>query len=415
MAGRQSLRSQLRALHQSVPEVFRNQDFLFQQETEDPDRVLERLEAVEELEKEQQRKYRAVFIPVDPHLEKEINCEILNTDIRNYPWKETPFGDVYYSPRYSDERYTYRHVILSRGVRKEAEKLASTMPDGLLTEDMFIHCLGIALSPGWTHFMCFNRKLKELILRRPREDDNPKARVSAKVDGAPGEGDEVDVDSDDDTQPGANPRRADRWKARARGICRNADENCVTATFHENATAGGRTDLDAEAQPSEDVSRHESCERDSHPEKPVPVSCPPCISQSATGRNLLPSSRRPQERNMDGSSSSDSRPSSSTDSANLGARTTCRPTNVFSPSKAQGREEENSEQCPTSSQDSQTVTIARVPTMYSSSVHSGVPVENKLGIDGARQKRERETDPPRRPSQDESRPKCQRAGNVAPL
>ncbi|KEP60039.1 UNVERIFIED_CONTAM: cyclin-dependent kinase regulatory subunit protein [Hammondia hammondi] len=190
MAGGSSLRTQLRAL-QTVPEVYRSQNFLCQPETEDADVLAARLEAAEESEREQQRKYRAVFIPVDPQLEKEINCEILNTDIRNYPWKETPFGDVYYSPRYSDERYTYRHVILSRGVRKEAEKLASTMPDGLLTEDMFIHCLGIALSPGWTHFMCFNRKLKELILRRPREDDNPKATQGAsKVDGAPGEGDE---------------------------------------------------------------------------------------------------------------------------------------------------------------------------------------------------------------------------------
>lgn len=37
-------------------------------------------------------------------------------------------GDAYYSPRYSDDRYTYRHVILSSSIRKEAEKLASNMP-----------------------------------------------------------------------------------------------------------------------------------------------------------------------------------------------------------------------------------------------------------------------------------------------
>lgn len=144
-------------------------------------------------------------------------------------------GDVYYSPRYDDERYTYRHVILSRGVRKEAEKLAATMPGeqpiarhmiqkdsflegclpsviasrreeslqrairvrvvgfsgGLLTEDMFVHCLGIALSPGWTHFMCFHHKLKELILRRPKEQENARGRRRPQVDGAPGDGDEV--------------------------------------------------------------------------------------------------------------------------------------------------------------------------------------------------------------------------------
>ena len=40
-----------------------------------------------------------------------------------------PFvGDVYYSPRYNDDRYTYRHVLLTNGVRKEAERVAATVP-----------------------------------------------------------------------------------------------------------------------------------------------------------------------------------------------------------------------------------------------------------------------------------------------
>lgn len=40
-------------------------------------------------------------------------------------------GDVYYSPRYNDDRYTYRHVLLTNGVRKEAERVAATVPGAL--------------------------------------------------------------------------------------------------------------------------------------------------------------------------------------------------------------------------------------------------------------------------------------------
>ena len=38
------------------------------------------------------REYKPVFLPVDEYLSKEINCELINVDIRSYPWKNTPFG-----------------------------------------------------------------------------------------------------------------------------------------------------------------------------------------------------------------------------------------------------------------------------------------------------------------------------------
>lgn len=38
------------------------------------------------------REYKPVFLPVDDYLSKEINCELINIDIRSYPWKTTPFG-----------------------------------------------------------------------------------------------------------------------------------------------------------------------------------------------------------------------------------------------------------------------------------------------------------------------------------
>lgn len=34
-------------------------------------------------------------------------------------------GIVFYSPRYSDDRFTYRHVLLSAGVKSAAEEIAS--------------------------------------------------------------------------------------------------------------------------------------------------------------------------------------------------------------------------------------------------------------------------------------------------
>ncbi|XP_026190284.1 uncharacterized protein LOC34623253 [Cyclospora cayetanensis] len=162
---------------------------------------MRRMERLCEAKEEQlHREYKPIFLPVDAYLSKEINCELINVDIRSYPWKNTPFGDVYYSPRYSDDRYVYRHVLLTNGVRKEAERVAATVPGGLLTEEVFVHYLGIVLSSGWSHFMLFNKQFKELILRRPKEAEAPTTGEEATRirDGAPGPNDEIDSDSGDD-------------------------------------------------------------------------------------------------------------------------------------------------------------------------------------------------------------------------
>lgn len=57
---------------------------------------LEKMRAAEKEMQEQedllQKQYKPVFIPVDEYLNKEINCEMINTDIKAYPWKQTPFG-----------------------------------------------------------------------------------------------------------------------------------------------------------------------------------------------------------------------------------------------------------------------------------------------------------------------------------
>ncbi|GBE61322.1 cyclin-dependent kinase regulatory subunit [Babesia ovata] len=95
------------------------------------------------------------------------NYEISTTNLGDYPYKSTPFGDVYYSPRYSDHKYTYRFVILTKGVRNEAHRILKNCGAHFLTEAQIIHQLGIDLSPGWEHFMVYRNRLDELILRRP--------------------------------------------------------------------------------------------------------------------------------------------------------------------------------------------------------------------------------------------------------
>lgn len=46
----------------------------------------------EDKEEKLHREYKPVFLPVDDYLSREINCELINVDIRSYPWKNTPFG-----------------------------------------------------------------------------------------------------------------------------------------------------------------------------------------------------------------------------------------------------------------------------------------------------------------------------------
>lgn len=67
---------------------------------------------------------------------------------------------------------------------------------GLLSEEVFIHYLGITMSAGWTHFMVFNKQLREIILRKPKDPEEPaaanlKERGAKRLDGEPATEDEV--------------------------------------------------------------------------------------------------------------------------------------------------------------------------------------------------------------------------------
>lgn len=127
---------------------------------------------LEELQHEAESRYTAVYVPVAEDLREALDCELARAELYRYPIKNTPNGEgvvngsllsaladagrsvswaashpcplwafpiasrtsrpfafdsgvVFYSPRYQDDRYVYRHVILSSGVRAAAERLAA--------------------------------------------------------------------------------------------------------------------------------------------------------------------------------------------------------------------------------------------------------------------------------------------------
>eukprot|EP00211_Chloroparvula_japonica_P020020 CAMPEP_0119132024 /NCGR_PEP_ID=MMETSP1310-20130426/11193_1 /TAXON_ID=464262 /ORGANISM="Genus nov. species nov., Strain RCC2339" /LENGTH=73 /DNA_ID=CAMNT_0007122631 /DNA_START=165 /DNA_END=386 /DNA_ORIENTATION=- len=67
---------------------------------------------------------------------------------------------IVYSPRYSDNEFEYRHVILPHDIAK-------LVPKGkLLTEEQW-RALGIQQSPGWIHYAIHRPEPHILLFRRP--------------------------------------------------------------------------------------------------------------------------------------------------------------------------------------------------------------------------------------------------------
>ncbi|ENY63623.1 Cyclin-dependent kinases regulatory subunit, putative, partial [Entamoeba histolytica HM-1:IMSS-A] len=69
----------------------------------------------------------------------------------------------YYSDRYKDDQYEYRHVILPD------EMAAKLIKDHLMTEDEW-RKLGIQQSVGWVHYDIFKPEPNVLLFRRKRTD-----------------------------------------------------------------------------------------------------------------------------------------------------------------------------------------------------------------------------------------------------
>ncbi|XP_026029401.1 cyclin-dependent kinases regulatory subunit 2 isoform X2 [Astatotilapia calliptera] len=69
-------------------------------------------------------------------------------------------NQIYYSNRYSDDHYEYRHVVLPREMTKYIPK------SHLMSEDEWRQ-LGVQQSQGWIHYMIHEPEPHILLFRRP--------------------------------------------------------------------------------------------------------------------------------------------------------------------------------------------------------------------------------------------------------
>ncbi|CAI4222111.1 unnamed protein product [Auanema sp. JU1783] len=81
-------------------------------------------------------------------------------------------NDFYYSAKYEDDEYEYRHVH----VTKEVAKL---IPKNRLMSESEWRSLGIQQSPGWIHYMIHSPERHVLLFRRPL----PKPQITEKKRG----------------------------------------------------------------------------------------------------------------------------------------------------------------------------------------------------------------------------------------
>ncbi|CAB4025288.1 cyclin-dependent kinases regulatory subunit 2 [Paramuricea clavata] len=68
-------------------------------------------------------------------------------------------ADIYYSKKYQDDFYEYRHVILPK-------ELAKRVPRALMSEDQW-RSIGVQQSLGWEHYMIHSPERHVLCFRRP--------------------------------------------------------------------------------------------------------------------------------------------------------------------------------------------------------------------------------------------------------
>ncbi|KAK9967493.1 hypothetical protein ABG768_001891 [Culter alburnus] len=67
---------------------------------------------------------------------------------------------IYYSDKYSDEEYEYRHVMLPK-------QLSKLVPSSHLMSEEEWRKLGVQQSQGWIHYMIHKPEPHILLFRRP--------------------------------------------------------------------------------------------------------------------------------------------------------------------------------------------------------------------------------------------------------
>ncbi|CAD7085466.1 unnamed protein product [Hermetia illucens] len=68
--------------------------------------------------------------------------------------------DIYYSDKYYDEQYEYRHVVLPK-------ELVRLVPKTHLMTESEWRSLGVQQSRGWVHYMIHQPEPHILLFRRP--------------------------------------------------------------------------------------------------------------------------------------------------------------------------------------------------------------------------------------------------------
>lgn len=68
--------------------------------------------------------------------------------------------NIYYSEKYADEQYEYRHVMLPK-------EIAKLVPKTHLMSETEWRSLGVQQSQGWIHYMRHEPEPQILLFRRP--------------------------------------------------------------------------------------------------------------------------------------------------------------------------------------------------------------------------------------------------------
>lgn len=83
------------------------------------------------------------------------------------PSRRMAHKQIYYSDKYFDEHYEYRHVMLPRELSKQVPKTH------LMSEEEWRR-LGVQQSLGWVHYMIHEPEPHILLFRRPLPKDQQK-------------------------------------------------------------------------------------------------------------------------------------------------------------------------------------------------------------------------------------------------
>lgn len=75
--------------------------------------------------------------------------------------------DIFYSDRYCDEEYEYRHVIIP-------QEMMDKIPKGKLMTEEEWRKAGLQQSTGWVHYAIFEPEPNVLLFRRKKPQSSKK-------------------------------------------------------------------------------------------------------------------------------------------------------------------------------------------------------------------------------------------------